>query len=256
MHRTLQDILWLGPAVIELFVAVHMLRRRILRQYSVFWSYLVLDVLRTTILFSIGNDAAHYREYFYVFWISEIPACLLAFLAVFELFRDAFSPRLGLSGRGVALFRLLLCTLFATAAVIAFVSPGSDANRLIAGVIIIKRAESLVLFGLWAALFVLVFGMGLPWGNYAVGIAAGFAVNGATEVASWALRAYYGRTLNHYFVWSLLVGGFCQALLWAAYILRAQHHIAVQSGDFSACALRSHSERLREQIDVLLERRW
>ena len=63
------------------------------REYRVFWSYLLSEVLRTALLFTIGNGKAHYFIYFYAYWITEFLISILGFFVVAEVFRQAFSKR-------------------------------------------------------------------------------------------------------------------------------------------------------------------
>src|SRR5579872_6772833 len=148
MHRILQDSLWLAPAALECAIAISMFRRNLHREYPVFWSYLILATLRTVLLYSIGNDRAHYARYFSTFWKTEIVASLLDLFVVAEIFGQAFSMRLGLQRYGTALFRFSLMALLATAPLIAFLWPGRDSSQLIAAIVTLKRAESLVQAGL------------------------------------------------------------------------------------------------------------
>jgi hypothetical protein len=255
MHRILQDVLWITPAVLEFAIALTMLRRRLSTKYPFFWAYLVFDILRTGLLFAIGNDPAHYRGYFYAFWQTEIISCLLGFLIVNEIFRDVFAKRLGMQERGTALLRCSLVILVIIALWVAVETPKMDSNDLVAGTFVLKRAESLVRTGLVAALFLFVFVLGLPWGSETIGIAAGFSIEGAAEFVTWAVRARYGRIANRALIWSLLIAGFCQTLLWAAYFLRRRREPAISWPDAGAHSkVSAEIEHIGEAVGVLLER--
>ena len=258
MHRILQDALWLIPVSIECAIAVVMYLRSTEREYPLFWSYLVFDILRTAILFSIGNDKKHYTTYFHVFWTTEVVACLLGFLVLGEIFNKAFAERLGLRRYGGAIFRVSFVVLLAMAALSAYFSTGNDSDKLVNGIFVLKRAESLVWAGLIAALFFFVFVLGLPWTNYAIGISVGFGIQGVAEVVVLAIRNHYGRMANHFLVWSMLIAGLCQAMLWAAYLLRKQSaseaaSASEQNANLSTVA--TDLERMNEQVGVLWERR-
>src|SRR5437588_2817130 len=148
MHWTLKDILWLAPAILKLFIAAVMFWQESWREYRVFWSYLLSEVLRTALLFTIGNGKAHYFIYFYAYWITEFLISILGFFVVAEVFRQAFSKRLGLGKWGSTLFWLTLLFLAVFAVLTANATPGSDSSKLIAGILVLKRAESLVRLGL------------------------------------------------------------------------------------------------------------
>jgi hypothetical protein len=255
MHRILQNVFWISPAILEFAIAVTMVRRRLSTKYPFFWAYLVFDILRTALLFAIGNDPAHYRGYFFAFWQTEVFSCLLGFLIVIEIFREAFAKRLGLQERGTTLLQFSLVVLVIMALWIAVETPKSDSNNLVAGIVVLKRAESLVRAGLVAGLFIFVLALGLPWDSQTIGIAAGCCIQGTAETLVWAARTHYGRSANRLLVWSLLIATFCQTLLWAAYFLRRRPEPAISWPDAGAHSkVSAKIEHIGEAVGVLLER--
>lgn len=255
MHRTLQDFLWLTPAILQAGVAFAMVRRKVEREYPVFWSYLVLSTLRTLVLYGIGNDSSHYAKYFYTYWSTEVFESVLRLCVVAEVFRKAFAERFGLHRHGAALFRFSLSALVLAGLLLAVLSPGRDPSRLLAAILVLKRAESLVLFGLIAALFLFVFALGLPWTNYSIGIAAGFGIQGAIEVTIWSVRSYYGRIASETTLWSVLIAGFCQVMIWGIYLLRSDNSVTVVSSLGELSDVSGELSRMNEQLGTVLERR-
>jgi hypothetical protein len=204
----------------------------------------------------IGNGAAHYRTYYYTFWATEGPSCLLALLVAFELFRKAFDKHLGLRQRGTDIFRISLVVLISIALLSSLLAPGSDSSRIIVGTLILQEVESLVLAGLAVALFAFVFLMGLPWSNYTVGIAAGFAVRGMAELVSWGARVHYGRVANEAFIWSMMAAAFCQTMIWAAYLLPRRSNAAESylGRESELTAVATELDRLNKQVELLLDK--
>jgi hypothetical protein len=259
MHRTTQDVLWLAPAALQLVIVGNLIRKNLVREHPAFCSYLILELLRTALLFAIGNDDAHYARYFYAYWRSEFIVCLVGFGVIVEIFGKAFSKRLGLDQWGTSILRLSVLVLVMLALIVAARSTGSDASRLVAGILLLKRAESCVRVGLIAALFIFVFLLGLPWSSYTVGIASGLAVQGAAEVVVLAVRTQYGRAANRAALWGLLVAGFSQTFVWALYFLRPKSVWSQQtaSGEHSGFipTVPAEIDRLNETVKALLERR-
>ena len=254
MHRIFfQDVLWLTPAVLQLGIALVMVYRRLSQEYPAFWASLVLDVFRTALLFSIGNDRAHYALYFRVFWETEIVACLLGFLVIIEIFRKTFSKRLGLEEKGTTLLQISLVLLILIALWMVVKSPTMDPNMLVDRIMILNRVEILVQTGLIAALIVFVSILGVPWTNYTVGIAAGLALDGAAEVVMWAVRARYGRLANGVVMWGGQVATFCQVLVWAMYFFRRKADSARVS-DSNVVCMAVEINRLNEAVESFLER--
>jgi len=222
MHWTLQTAAWVASPVLETTNATVMFRRGLWRQYPIFWSYLVAEIVWTALLFSIGNDPPHYAVYFYVYWITETLVCIYGFFVVAEVFRHAFSRRLGLQQWGRGLFRTSLLVMIALAVLAALAAHGGDPSKLVAGILVLKRFESLVRLGLVIALFVFVAVIGLAWNSYMIGIATGFALYGVAEFCGITLRLEYGRSAKDVLSWLQTAGSICENLIWMAYFLPAR----------------------------------
>src|SRR5262249_26274301 len=65
---TLQNLLWLLGFILELAIAVAVVRRRVHQDYPFFFSYVVMELTRTVLLASIGRRSP---SYFYAYWLSE-----------------------------------------------------------------------------------------------------------------------------------------------------------------------------------------
>jgi hypothetical protein len=258
MPRTLQNILWLTSATLGFGIVVAMFWQRSRRDYPVFWSYLLAEVLRTVLLFTIGNNNAHYFEYFYSYWITEFLLCLLGFFVVAELFDKAFSKRLGLRQWGRSLFWMTLVFLLLIAVLTAQSANGSDSNKLVAGILLLKKAESLVRLGLIAGLLVFVFVLGLPWSSHTIGIAIGLSVYGSLEFAAMTLRWHYGRSVNHIATSSLMGAWLLENFIWAGYFFPRRplkpSRSSAESPLHQSDAGCSELEKARQAVQIFLER--
>ncbi|PYY16382.1 MAG: hypothetical protein DMG61_04470 [Acidobacteria bacterium] len=219
MHWSLQGALWLLGFLLQVTVAVAVFRFCLYKVFPLFFSYLVLGLVRATVLFFIRP---HHPPYFYAYWISECLLSIFGFLVVEEIFRKAFEQRLGLQKLGTVLFRYSLLALVVTAVIVAAMAPGTDADRLVAAILVLKGAQSFVRIGLICCLFVFVLVLGLPWGDYVIGIATGFALYGAVELAATVARSHYGSVANVTSGLSIQSAGVCQQLVWIAYFMRAR----------------------------------
>ncbi|HEU5231855.1 MAG TPA: hypothetical protein VFU50_03265 [Terriglobales bacterium] len=218
MHWTLQNVVWIFSGLLEVFVCLAMLLRGSWREYRVFWSYLLLEAVRTGVLFSIGTDHSHYRTYFYSYWISELCVCVLGFFVIREIFAKAFSGQLGLKHWGDWIFA---CSLIALLAVACFSGADAhgDSNRLLAAILVLKWAESFVRLGVLAALSISVLLLGLPWKHHAIGIAAGFAFYGSIELTMLATRLHLGKQANRWVFWAFMFAGIFEKAIWALYFV-------------------------------------
>ena len=254
MHWTLQGALWLLGAVLEWILAITLLQRGLHKEYPLFFSYLALEMVREIVLAGLPR---HHPPYFYAYWMSECLVALFGFLVVEEVFRKAFEKRLGLQKLGTTLFRCSLLALIITAVVVAALAPGKDSDKLIAAILVLKRTQSFVRLGLVGCLFAFVYLLGLAWGNYSVGIAIGFAVYGIVEFAVMLARSHYGSAVNDIWVWSIIIVGVFQLLIWVVYFLRGQPlrpRTLIQEKVYSDLPVAAEVSKMNDVVDSLLGR--
>ncbi|MFL6440147.1 MAG: hypothetical protein ACJ71Q_21425 [Terriglobales bacterium] len=253
----MQDLLWLTAPLLELATVATMFWRGIWREYPVFWSYLVSEIARTALLFTIGNERAHYSSYFWAYWITEFLICVLGFFVVAEVFDRAFSERLGFRQWGRSVFWLTLLFLMVFALFTANNTHGSESSKLVAAIVVLKRAESLVRLGLIAGLAAFVFLLGLPWSNHTVGIAIGLGLYGAVELLVLVIRVHYGPSANQTVMWALMVAAVCENVTWAAYFFPrslSQSRSTRNSVFDQSSAASAGIKRAQEAVEILLER--
>lgn len=216
MHHAVQLILWLSPTVMESVIVVVMVHRKLWRDLPIFLSYLVFEIGRTVFLFI---ERKNQWMYFYGFWVTEAIGCLAALSVIKELFDNAFHRHLGLQRLGNVLFQWSLLLLVVTAVLMAWMSPGTDPNRVIAGIFIVKRTVTFIQAGLLGFLFLFALTFGLGWKHYVVGIALGFGIYGVVELAAIAARTAYGPVATGVLTWVMMTANNCCVLAWAAYFL-------------------------------------
>src|SRR3954466_10069678 len=93
---TPEKVFLLFPSVIEATTAVLFFLQKAWREFPVFWSFLLFELIRTTALFAIGMEKPHYSTYFYVFWVTEGIGSLMAFFIVREVFSEGIFKETGL----------------------------------------------------------------------------------------------------------------------------------------------------------------
>jgi hypothetical protein len=221
MHSIALYTLWLSPTVIEIWIVAVMFYRRLWTDLPLFLSYLIFEILRTVLLFSLRHQLT---VYFYAYWGTETIGCLVALAVIRELFENVFRPYPGLKALGAFLFRWSFLLLLAIAVVIALIAPGKDQYKILAGIYTLKRTVTIVQAGLLGFLFLFASAFGLAWRHYVIGIAAGFGIYGAVELIAMVVRAKFGGGADSYFSWILMGVNTCSVMIWAAYILIPVRH--------------------------------
>src|SRR5690242_5869797 len=140
-HPILQTFLWLFPTALEIGIVLLMASSGLWRSLPIFFSYLLGEIARTTFLFLVRKNV---YAYFYGYWITELLASLMTLWVFKELFDNIFSHYLGLRRLGNALFRGSLLVAIVSAAVWSRIIPEMDTARIIAGILVIKRAVTFV----------------------------------------------------------------------------------------------------------------
>lgn len=227
MHLTRpQLLLWLTPTVVESVIVMTMICRKLWRNLPIFFSYLIFEIARTCFLFLQRNNAV---KYFYAYWVTEALGCFAAICVIKELFDNAFRGHRGLRKLGSVLFQWSVAVLLAVSALIAWTSSGPNAKRVMAGILIVKQAVTLVESGLLGFLFLFAFALGLRWQHYATGVCLGFGIYGSVELFGITARTIYGPAVTPVFNWVMMVVNTCCVLIWAAYFVLPQSEQTVQS---------------------------
>ena len=203
-----------------------MLYRKLWRSLPIFFSYLIFSISGTCFLFlERGNPI----KYFYAYWVKQALVSLAVLWVIKELFDNAFQQQLGLRKLGNVLFRWSIAVLVVAAVIVAWMSPGGDTARLMAGIIAVKRTVTFVESGLLGFLFLFAFTMGLGWQHYATGVCLGFGIFGVVELAAITVRAIYGEAALGIFNWAIMTVNNCCVFIWAAYFLLPQPKQALHS---------------------------
>src|SRR5262249_17467960 len=166
------------------------------------------------------------------------------------LFDNAFRGYLGLRKLGDVLFQWSIALLVALSVLIAWTSPAPNAKRLMAGILTVKQAVTLVESGLLAFLFLFAFAFGLRWQHYAAGICLGLGVYGSIELVGITARTIYGPAVTPVFNWVMPLVNTCCVAIWAAYFLLPRQEKAFASPS----EVRNRLDEWNEAILQLMKR--
>jgi len=244
MHLTIVELtLWLSPTVVESVIVMAMLYRKLWRTLPLFLSYFIYTIARTCFLFlERGNDV----KYFYAYWVTEAIGCFAVLCVIKELFDNAFQRHLGLQQLGNVLFRWSIALLVVAAVTVAWMSPGGDTKRIMAGILTVKRTVTFVESGLLGFLFLFALTLGVGWQHYATGVCLGFGIYGAVELAAITARAIYGEAATTVFNWIIMTVNNCCVFIWAAYFLLPMRESKKQLPTHAANRLEEWNEALLE----------
>lgn len=177
--------LWVAHPVLQVGLLIAIWRRKLLRTYPIFFAYLIVELVVFGVLFAAWN---HYDYYFYLYWISTGISAVFGFKVIDEVFADVLRPFHALQDFSSVLFRWAGLVVMLIAVVAAMSSTKAGFPLLMAGLLSLERSVRVMQCGL--VLFLLMFSryLGISRRHRSFGIALGFGIFAAVELAVFGLR--------------------------------------------------------------------
>lgn len=176
--NTIQCVMWLASPAVQSGVIYFMLRRKLHRDYPVFFNYTLLQVLTSVFLFCVKffcpQPASDYIYYF-GFWGTTMLSSLMAFGVLYEIFKDAFRPFEALRDLSSILFRWAALVVLLVAGMSAVTASNSGQVDTVTNTILLMQRNIRVMqCGL--IFFLLLFSeyLGISRRHVLFGIAVGF----------------------------------------------------------------------------------
>jgi hypothetical protein len=178
--------LWCATPVLQAAVVIAIWRRKLHKQFPVFFTYMVCQIVIFAAIFPLRN---HYTWFFWAYWAGAAPInAVLCFKIIHETFLDVFRPYHTLKDLGTVIFKWAGLVMLLVAVVVAF-STSSEQGPLMHAVTTLQRSIRLVQFGL--ILFLLLFSgfLGVSRRQFSFGIALGFGAFAGVELLLLALQS-------------------------------------------------------------------
>src|ERR1700690_264032 len=185
-HSAVFD-LWCAQPILQSLVAAIFWRRKLHKQFPVFFLFLLAQVanfLITLPLYLAGN----FKVYFIFFWLGEAVNAVVGFKVIHEIFLDVFRPYHTLKDLGTLMFRWAGVVMLLVSVVVAF-SNSLDQSPLIHAVTTLERSVRIVQLGL--ILFLLLFSrfLGVSKKQVSFGISLGFGLFAGVDLMMYALNS-------------------------------------------------------------------
>jgi hypothetical protein len=211
--------LWCAQPILQSVVAVVLWRRKLHKQFPVFFFFLLAQVVNFVIILPLYLSG-NLKMYFIPFWLGEAVNAFLGFKVIHEIFLDVFRPYHTLKDLGTLLFRWAGVVMLLVSVVVAF-SNSYDRSPLLHALTTLQRSVRIVQFGL--ILFLLLFSrfLGVSRKQVSFGISLGFGLFAGVELLLVALNSggFVGqRILNPI----NLVTYICAIFIWIGYSLSRQ----------------------------------
>ena len=186
-HSHIILYLWCSAPILQSVVAAVLWRRKLHKQFPVFFVFLIAQVVNFAILFPL-SFVGNYKLYFNVFWLGEAVNAVLGFKVIHEVFLDVFRPYHTLKDLGTLLFKWAGVVMLLVSVVVAF-SNSFDQSPLVHAVTTLQRSVRLVQIGL--ILFLVLFSgfLGVSRKQISFGVSLGFGLFGGVELVLMALNS-------------------------------------------------------------------
>jgi hypothetical protein len=179
--------LWCAQPILQSVVAVILWRRKLHKQFPVFFLFLLVQVANFAVIFPLWRTGNH-TIYFWLFWLGEAVNAVLGFKVIHEIFVDVFRPYHTLKDLGTLLFKWAGVVMLMVSVVVAF-SNSFDQYPLVHAVTTLQRSVRVVQLGL--ILFMLLFSrfLGVSRKQVSFGISLGFGLFASVELMLMALNS-------------------------------------------------------------------
>src|SRR5579884_391944 len=181
----IQLLLWVAQPILLAPVAYVMFRRQQQKDFPVFFSFAIVQLLVFSVEFPVYH-LADYRAYFFTYWVATIINLILDFKIIHEIFLDIFRPYHALKDLGTALFKWAALIMILVSVVLISTNP-IWTDPVARGILLLQRCMRVIQCGL--VLFLLAFcsHLSVSWRNQSFGLACGFGVFAGTELIMTAL---------------------------------------------------------------------
>jgi hypothetical protein len=251
-HSLLWHYLWLAPHVLQIALAIVLLRRGLHKLFPIFLAYIIFEAVEEFTLY--GMDVLPWvraETFWQAFWVGLIIEGFLKFALIGELFSHLLHPwpALGKLGsqliRGTSAVLVLLATLAA-----AYAPIDNPQYSFISRAHILQQTLYIVECGLVLFLFLFAAHFKLAWDNRTFGIALGLGILSCEHMGAWAVMAS-GALLDKRYLLDLLNMATYHVcvLIWFYYLLIPQ-----KSAVTAAVSLPEHRlEVWNEELERLLQ---
>ena len=179
--------LWCAQPILQSALAVILWRRKLHKQFPVFFVFLLAQVANFVVIFPLWLTG-NYNLYFAPFWLGEAVNAVLGFKVIHEIFIDVFRPYHTLKDLGTLLFKWAGVVMLLVSVVVAF-SNSFDQSPLVHALTTLQRSVRIVQLGL--ILFLLLFSrfLGVSRKQASFGISLGFGLFAGAELVMYALNS-------------------------------------------------------------------
>jgi hypothetical protein len=229
-HSPLWHYLWVAPNVCSLVLAALLWRRKLHKQFPVFFVFAVLGPIEHLSLYAADVLPSVSGETFWrAFWVGQLLEAVLKFALVGEIFAHVFDAYPAVARLGKFAMRGVGVTLVFAATIAAAFAPIDNPNyTIISRAHILEQTIYIIECGLLLFIFLFAGYFRLAWSNWDFGIALGLSISACVHLATWAVMANGGLPEKRYLLDFLNLATYHACVLIWFYYLLIQQKIATK----------------------------
>jgi len=235
----LTALIWLSCPILQSSCVYLLYRRKLLRQFTFFASYLLFLTLLNAVRFLCYRQFGFNSwTYYSVYWVGEAVEHIVIIAVLYEVFCVAFKPFAGLQDLAKIVFKWAAGSLFFIGFVVFLSSPASSIGApyrwLSTSIFNFERVVGVAEFALLIFLFVASQQLGVAMKNRVFGIALGFGFQALSSLLIYITLATSHKGRIALVTPALQIAFFASLLIWLAYLLKPESasepiHIPVTS---------------------------
>jgi hypothetical protein len=214
--RIVYYALWIAPVAVFVCLAAMMLRRKLQKEYPLFFAFVVFQVAT----FAVDFFAYHRSPslYFYAYWTTAALGIAISFGVLYEVFTGVFRPFADLRELGGVLFRWAALVLAAAAFLLAANSEPFPGWRPVAVILNGVRSVEMMQCGLVLLMLLCSNYLGITLRHRIFGIALGFGIIAAVDLIVVAILTNFGLQASNLVQLGKMAAYNLSALLWMGYV--------------------------------------
>ena len=214
----------IGPAL-QIALLIFMIQRRLQLVFPRFFAYIVFQILKSAVLFSIYRY--RYDNYFDAYWTGNAISVLLSLTVMDEILHNLLKDYGAIRRLTSLIFRWSCGLLLVLSIVNAFTTQQTGSDRVISAVLAFDRSVRVMQCGLFFLLIILTQLVRNCWRQHVFGIALGFGLFASIELMLVTVVMYFGNRSGATI--SLIKSAAYNAvtLLWVLYLRRPNEVIPV-----------------------------
>jgi len=215
-----QKFLWLFPIGLEFAIVIALFKRGLYRELPIFTTYLTFVCVHDLALATMFKPFS--VAYFYTYWSTELIAIVLGFAVLYEIFNSVLKRYESIQRLGSIVFCLASIGFVGVSVLITSMGSTGQSYPLVSAILTAELAMRIVQTLLALFLFLFASAFGLSWRHFVFGVAMGFGIYAAVDLAVVGMRSHFGSSLNSASMLLKPAAFICSVVVWAAYLLRKE----------------------------------